>query len=232
MAELTKGIPEDVKAPSLPVIKKFWQRHGDSLVYTSQSQQTLYVAEMVKRISAHLAVELNEVLLPVDQAGRRNALLKQANVKSSEVALADSLIKRLEITFDVPTDLNQAFYRKGMRLPQEQIKALTFDIDTGTNTISEMRVETGDGLQLIVEIRHTEVEGGLLPQRFQITSPDGKIDDLYEVKFLSVEDYTLPASMLRIIRRPDFQDTLEVFFKDYQVNQPIPAEIQDRLRQK
>jgi hypothetical protein len=36
--------------------------------------------------------------------------------------------------------------------------------------------------------------------------------------------------MLRIIRRPELQENLEVFFKDYQVNQPIPEDIQTRLK--
>ncbi len=35
--------------------------------------------------------------------------------------------------------------------------------------------------------------------------------------------------MLRVIRHPELQEKLEVFFKEYQVNQPIPEDIQPRL---
>ena len=37
MTNLTSGMPADVKAPPPPVITKFWQRNGKSLVYASSS---------------------------------------------------------------------------------------------------------------------------------------------------------------------------------------------------
>jgi hypothetical protein len=81
-----------------------------------------------------------------------------------------------------------------------------------------------------MEIRYLEVAGGHIPERFQITSPDGKVDDSFEVKFIEVDSFLLPASMLRVIRRPELQEKLEVFFKDYQVNKPIPEDIQTQLK--
>lgn len=230
MTHLTSGLPADVKPPLPPAITKFWQRNGESLVFTKQTQLTPYVEKMVKQVSANLAVGLNEMLLPTTRAEQRRELMKGANIKSSEVALADKLMHRLEIFFNKPTDLNEAFYVSGMRLPQKQIKSLIFDIDTNTHTVSELSIVVGNGLQLIVEIRYIEVAGGYIPERFQITSPDGKIDDLFEIKFTEVDGYLLPASMLRIIRRPELQENLEVFFKNYQVNQPIPGDIQTRLK--
>lgn len=229
MARLTTGMPSDVKPPPPPVITKFWQRKGESLVYARQSQLTPYVEKMVKRLSANLAVELNEMLLPFGQAEQRRKIVKGAEIKSSEVSLAGTLTKRLEINFKEPTDLNESFYLKGMRLPQKQINALTFDIDTMTNTVRELTVAAGNDLRLSVEIRYLEVAGGHIPERFQVTSPDGKVDDLFEVKFTQIDDYLLPTSMLRVINRPELQEEIEVFFKDYQINQPIPEEIQKRL---
>ena len=70
----------------------------------------------------------------------------------------------------------------------------------------------------------------LMRLAFQITSPDGKIDDLFEVNLVEIDSFLLPASMLRVIQRPELQETLEVFFKGYQVNQPIPEDIQARLK--
>lgn len=229
MSRMTTGMPEDVKPPQPPVIVKFWQRSGAGLVYAKQTALTPYVEKMVNQISANLAIELNEMLLPVAQSKQRHALIKAADIKSSEVALTDNLIHRLEISFKEPTDLKGAFYASGMRLPQKQIKSLTLDIDAKTSTVRELALVREDGQKLTVEIRYREVTGGLIPERIQVTSPDGKVDDRFEVKFIEVDDFLLPASMLRVIRRPELQEDLEVFFKDYQVNQPIPEEIQTRL---
>jgi len=229
MASLTSGLPADVKPPPPPVITKFWQRNGESLVFARKTKLNPYVKKMVKQLSRSMAVELNQMLLPSTHTEQRRELAKGANIKLSEVALADNLMYQLEIAFKKPTDLNEAFYVRGMRLPQKQIKSLTFDIDSGTNTINELTIVTDNELQLSVEIRYLKVTGGYIPERFQVTSPDGKVDDLFEVKFIEIDGYLLPASMLRIIRRPDLQENLEVFFKDYQVNQPIPEDIQTLL---
>ncbi len=230
MTRLTSGMPSDVKPPPTPVIAKFWQRNGESLVFARSTQLNPYVDKMVKQLSANMAVELNEMLLPSARAEQRRELVRGANIKSSEVALADNLIHQLEIVFKKPTDLNEAFYVSGMRLPQKQINSLTFDIDSKTNTVSELGIVADNGLQLSVEIRYLKVAGGYIPERFQVTSPDGKVDDLFEVKFTEVDGHLLPANMLRIIRRPELQENLEVFFKDYQINQPIPEDIQTRLK--
>jgi hypothetical protein len=232
MSNMTAGMPADIKPPTPPVIVKFWQRNGEGLVFAKKETLTPYVEKMVNRLSANLAIELYEMILPANQADARQALIKNAKLKSSEVSLAEQLIQRLEITFNKPTDLNGAFYVSGMRLPQKQINTLSFDINTRTNTVSEMSLSVEGGLQLTVEIRYREVAGGHLPERFQITSPDGKVEDIFKATLAEVGNFVLPTSMLRTINRPELQETLEVFFKDYQLNQPIPEDIQNRLKAK
>ncbi len=230
MSSMTTGMPADVKPPTPPVIVKFWQRNGEGLVFAKKATLSPYVEKMVNRLSANLAIELYEMILPADQADARQTLIKNAKVKSSEVSLAEQLIHRLEITFNKPTDLHGAFYVSGMRLPQKQINTLTFDINTRTNTVNEMSLTVEGGLQLTVEIRYLEVTGGHIPERFQITSPDGKVEDIFEATLEEVDNFVLPTSMLRTINRPELQEKLEVFFKDYQLNQPIPEDIQNRLK--
>lgn len=230
MTRLTSGIPDDVEKPPTPVMKKFWQRNGKGLVYPEGTSQAPYVEQMALQISGNLAVELNEMLLPESKKDLRDSLLKNADVKLTEVALANSMIQRLEIAFSQPTDLKEAFYVKGMRLPQKQVNALTFDIDTKTDTVRELSIITAGEMNLTVEIRYITVEGGLIPERYQVTSPDGTIDDLFEVQFLEVDGFFLPASMSRKIRRPTLQEELNVQFKDYRVNQPISTEIKNRLQ--
>jgi hypothetical protein len=232
MSSMTAGMPADVKPPPAPVIIKLWQRNGKGLVFARKETLTPYVEKMVNRISSNLEIELHEMILPADQADARKTLIKNAKLKSSEVSLAEQLIHRLEITFNKPTDLNGAFYVNGMRLPQKKINTLTFDIDTRTNTVNEMSLSVENGLQLTVEIRYLEVSGGHIPERFQITSPDGKVEDIFEATLAEVDNFILPTSMRRTINRPELQEELEVFFKDYQLNQPIPEDIQTRLKGK
>lgn len=230
MSSMTSGMPADVEPPPPPVIIKFWQRNGQGVIFARQEALSSYVEKMVNRLSANLAIELHEMILPAAQSENRRRLVKEAKVMSSEVSVADQLIHRLEITFTKPTDLDGAFYVSGMRLPQKQVNSLTFDIDTRTNTVNELNIAVADGLQLTVEIHYLEVNGGHIPERFQITSPDGKVEDIFEAKLAKVDNFVLPTSMLRTIRRPELQETLEVFFKDYQINQPIPEDIQTRIK--
>jgi hypothetical protein len=224
---MTGDMPADI---SPPVISKFWQRSGKSMIFTEPDKVSPYAEQIIRQISADLAVELDEIVLPFSRAEQRRQLAKDADLRLSEVLLADNLIKRLEISFAQPTDLAEAFYASGMRLPQKQVRALAFDIDTRTRTVSEFRVVAEDSPQLTVEFRYIEVPGGHIPQRYQITSPDGKIDERFEVKFADVNGFTLPANMLRIIRRPERQERLEIIFKNYRVNQPVSEDIQSRLK--
>lgn len=230
IASSASDIPPGIKPLAVPVVTKFWQRNSKSLVYVKQLELAPYVEKMLKQLTANLAVEFNEMLLPAAQEEQRRNLLRGAKIKSSEVALAEDLFHHMEITFEKPTDLKGAFYVSSMPLPQKQVKTLTFDIDTKTNTVRELGLVSDNGLRLTMEIRYLKVAGWHLPERFQITSPDGKVDDFIEIKFTEVDSYLLPASMQRVIRHPDLQENLEIFFKDYQVNQPIPEDIQGRLK--
>ena len=229
MTRLTKGMPDDVQAPSEPVIYKFWQSSGKGIVYADSNGLAPFVDKMVKQVTSHLAIELNRILLPEDRAEQRKLLAKKAKVKTTEVALDSNTIRQVEIAFESPTDLDEAFYVAGLRLPQKQVTMLAFDIDSGMNTVNEMKVSTADGLHLTLEIRYLELPGGYIPERFQATSPDGKIDDLFQVTFTEVDGFKVPSSMNRKIRRPNLQEDLEILFKDYRINQPISADIQKRL---
>jgi hypothetical protein len=222
--------PVDVSPPVPPVITKFWQRNGNSLVFARSELLSPAVEPVFKQTSDDLAIELVEMVLPSSKAEQRLQLMKEASIKLSEVLLADNLIQRLEISFGQPTDLDEAFYAGNLHLPQENVLDLSFDIDTRTRTIGELRIVTDSGLHLLMEIRYVEVPGGHIPERFQITSPDGKVDERLEVKFTEVEGFSLPASMLHVIRRSERQESLQVFFKNYHVNGPVPEDIQARLQ--
>lgn len=215
--------------PALPVIKKFWQRDGMAIFFIEDEDQPPYVEQLIKMLDENLAKEPGELLLPPDRSAQRRTLMKGASIKLSEVSLAENLIRRLEISFEKPTDLKGAFYVAGTYLPEDLVATLVFDIDSRTKTVSELQVARGDGLRLAAEIRYVAVAGGYLPERFKITSPDGKIDDLFEIKFTEFDGYLLPGRMLRSNRSPGREENLEVLFKDFQVNQPVPERLKERL---
>lgn len=222
---MTAGMVADVPRPKPPEITKYWMRNGEGGIVAGPEPLQPYVAQMVDRISAHLAVELNRLLLPADRAAQRRSLTAAATVKSSQVALDQDLLQRMEITFEPAADLDAAFYATGMRLPQKGVKTLVFDIDVRTGVVNEMMIYLDDGLKLTVEIRYFDTPGSKLPERFRVTSPDGKIDDLFEVQMMQVAGYHLPKSMRRILRRPDIQEDIEIHFRNYRINQPIPEAI-------
>jgi hypothetical protein len=229
MTRLTRGVPDEVKTPTAPSLTKLWQRSGPGLVYANDGGLNPYVAKVAAEVSAKLAIELDQLLLPSGKEEERRALAARATCKISEVALAESQLQRLELTFEQPVDLDEAFYLAGARLPQKRISKLVFDIERNRNSLNELAITTADGLQLSVEVRYLEVAGGYLLQRLQVTSPDGSVADLFEVSFTEQGDFTVPKSIHRVVRRPNLDDDLEVFFLNYRINQPLPEQVRARL---
>ena len=229
--QMTASMPADVPRPKPPIITKYWMRGASkSLILAEGNQANPYVDQMVERFSNNLVVELEAMLLPNGYADKRKALTDQATVKSTEVTWAETVLRRFEIHFDQPADLNQAFYRTSIRLPQNGIKTLIFDVDLNSNTITEVNVITADGVHLTTEIRYRQIAGGWLPERIQTTNVTGSIDDLIEVSFTEVDNYLMPSRMTRTLRRPDLQDELDVSFINYKINQPLPESVRIRLQ--
>ena len=227
---MTASMPKDVPRPPPPAISKYWQRGAPrSLIVAEGESSAPYVTQMVERFSNALAVELDALLLPADKIAERRELAAGATLKSSTVSLGNNTIQRIRIEFPAPTDLNQAFYKTGIRLPQKQILALTFDIDGNTGSITELTILTEDRLLLTAEIRYRKIASGYLPERIQVTSPDGHIDDLFEVTFAESGGFELPKRMVRSIRRPDLKDELDVTFSNYLVNQRLPEQVRQQL---
>ncbi len=220
----------EASRPAPPIIEKYWMRDVPrSLIVAEQSQTAPYIAQLINRFSKDLAIEFDNVLLPTNKASQRQKLANAANVKLTEVLIADTPLQRVEFIFDHPADLAEAFYTTGLRLPQKQIIKLAFDIDKNTLTINEMTIQTVDGLILTVEIRYLDVAGGFLPQRIQITSPDGHVDDLTEVTFKEISGFHLPSRMVHTFRSPSSHDDLIVTFTDYRINQLFPEDIRTQF---
>ena len=226
----TASMPADMPRPEVPTVVKYWRRGAPrSAIVASGAQASPFMQQMVQRISANLAIEPDELVLPPDKGAERRRLAEQATVKNTETTVADNVMQRVELLFAVPADLGEAFYGNGLRLPQNGISKLQFDIDAKTRTVRELVVQSAAGDQLLAEFRYRPVRSGLLAERVRVTSPDGKVDDRLEVTFAEVAGYLLPDKIVRVLNRPGLQDHLEVAFTDYRINQPFPAEIEAQL---
>lgn len=227
---MTASMPPDMPRPEAPTVVKYWRRGVPGGVILAEGPQTSpYVQKIVEHFAAGLATDSEDLLLPPGRAAQRRQLAAGAEVKSTETTVADSLLQRIDIAFPEPTDVGTAFYGNGLRLPRTGVSRLAFDIDARTRTVREVTVHAAGGLQLTAEVRYREAGGSFMPERVRVTSPDGRIDDLLEITFTEVSGYLVPATILQVVQRPDLQDRLEVSFRDYRINQPLPPAVEARL---
>lgn len=230
ISSMTAAMPPEMPRPQIPSVTKYWRRGtAQSLIIAEGMQSSPFMQQMVQRISSSLSIEPAELLLPPGKQAERQRLAGQGTVRSTATDLPDRILRRVEISFATPAEVDQAFYGNGLRLPQKGIARLQFDIDVKTRTVRELTVQTATGEQLLAEFRYRQASGGYLPERVRVTSPDGKIDDLLEITFAEVSGFLLPAKTLRILNRPDIKDTLEVTFSNYRVNHPFPDEVETRF---
>lgn len=230
IAAMTASMPAELPRPEAPTVTKYWRRGAPrSVIIASGAQPAPFIQQMVQRISASLAIEPEELVLPPARKAERQRLVAQATIKSTATALPDQVLQRVEINFPAPTDVGDAFYGNGLRLPQNGITKLLFDIDLDSRTVRELTVQTATGEALLAELRYRPVRGGLLAERVRVTSPDGKVDDRLAVTFTEVAGFLLPAKTERTLQRPDLQDHLEVTFTSHRVNLPFPAEVETQF---
>jgi len=221
--------PTGSPLPEVSPLARHWQRNRQELVTTINAQPTQAEQPFLEALALILSSGLDDALIPDGQTEQRQTIATQATIKTAETQLGQTLLKRLEFTFDTPASLQEAFYTQQLPLPQNQISSLYFDIDVSNRTIQEVGLRTAEGLTLTLEIRYQEVPGGHLPARMKITSPDGKVDDLIEVTYEKVEGFDLPVKLVRVINRPGQQETLVITFDNYRINQPFPVTVQKQF---
>ncbi len=227
----TASMPADQPLPTSPLLVRYWQQQRQGLVTTMSPQPTPSEQSLAGALARILTTSLEGALIPEGQAVQRRTLAGKATVKTADTQLGETLLKRVELTFNTPTTLQEAFYTRKLPLPQDKITSLYFDINAGNLTIQEIGLLTADGLKLTLEMRYHEVPGGHLPARMKITSPDGQIDDLIEVTYEQVDGFDLPVKLSQVTNRPQLQETLVIIFDDYRINQPFPATIQNHFGQ-
>lgn len=229
LQKFSAGESQSETVPARPVLTWYWQRSKGSLVSARNGQQNDFVQKIVNHFSDLLAAGSENTLIPAGQAELRRQLARKASIKTTDTLLGQTLLKRVELSFAEPIALQEAFYTSDLFLPQKQISSLYFDIDAKAHTIQELGLLTAGGLKLTAEIRYHEVQGGFLPERIKVTSPDGSIDDLLEITYGDVEGFSLPVKIVRTVRHPELKDDFDADFVDYRVNQPFPDSIRTQF---
>jgi len=222
IAQMTANLPPDMVRPGEPELTKYWVR-GQGFTIRASGPVMPTMQQMISRFSEQFSVDLGSFFLPVSQRTQRNALLKQAKVKSADTVIGSERLHGVEILFAKPTDLTGAFYGTSLDLPQQAVTRLVLDIDAQKKVLRQMVIEAEGGPRLTVDIRHADLPGVPLPSEIRITSPDGRVDDRFTTTFAAVAGFQLPAKQERQIRRPELTDTFTVEFFNYVVSTAMDA---------
>jgi len=230
LERMSADLPSGTPLPLEPKVVKYWSRETESSVVRAEGSNVLpLMQEVAQRLSAELTIELRSFLLPAAKAGERERLLEKARIQRSENRLGDTRTETLEIDFAEPVDLNGAFYGRGMEIPQEHIRRLVIDLDPDREILKRIEVTTATSDIRVLEARHYDIKGGELLNEIVITSPDGKVDDRFRVRFDLTEGFWLPVRMYHTHLDGEELVRLYVKFQDYEVNLELPAAIRSRL---
>jgi hypothetical protein len=221
--------PQPAGGAAKPAFTWYWLRGKGSLVSSRNGQPDGAMQDVAEHLSKIFAAGSENSLIPAGKADLRREIAGKATIKTTETQLGDTLLKRIDLSFEQPVPLQEAFYTDNLRLPQNQISKLYFDIDARTHTIQEIGILTVDGLKLTTEIRYHQVTGGFLPERIKVTSPDGSIEDLLEITYGKVEGFSVPSKIVWMKRHPQLQEDFEAKFADYKINQPFPEIIRKQF---
>ena len=213
-----------------PIFTWYWLRGKGNLVSSRNGQQDDFMQDVVDHLANLFAAGSENSLIPEGKAALRQEIASKATIKTSDTLLGQTLLKRIDLSFDQPTSLQEAFYTNNLHLPQNKIVNLYFDIDAKVQTIQEIGLLTADGLKLTTEIRYHQVSGGFSPERIKITSPDVSIDDLLEITYGEVEGFSVPVKIVWTLRHPKRQEDFEAEFVDYKINQPFPEIIRNQFQ--
>lgn len=228
---LAEKSPTRMQSAAVPDLVHYWKRRKSAVVAVRDGSINEIAQKTADFFAEQLAGGLGATLVPEERAEQRREIAGQAMVKSSETVLGQTLLKRIELTFENPVSLQEAFYSRNFPLPQKEIVSLYIDLDARTNTVQEIGLLTAGGLRLTAEMRYTEVPGGHLPERIKITSLDGSIDDDLEIAYEKIDGFNLPVKFSRSLRKPGEKGELLVTFEDFEVNQSFPKELGSRFEQ-
>jgi hypothetical protein len=224
-------MPAHLPRPEVPQLFKYWDRqHQASLVQAEGPGVFPYMQEMIARFSSQFAVELHDFFLPLGRAGERAALLAQAELRQSRVESAAGALTEVELRFAAPTDLGGAFYRDRLGLPQQGISRLLLAFDA-QQLLRRLDISRQNGptysLALAFE-GHGELQ---LPVSLHLRGDQGQREIRVETRFAEMDGFWLPVEQRQSLRQGEQSEERLVRFSAYQINEPLPPTVLQRLEE-
>jgi len=225
---MTADLPPEIPRPGVPVLTRYWSAEaGGGVVLAEGSDQLPTMRRMIEKFSREFALDLPFALLPADRADERRVFFRQGQVTRTETVRDGVRSLDVLLHFTEPVDLAGSFYRPALPLPQQNVRSLSFHLDPDRSLLRGLEVVTADGRQRTMVLGHDRQSGRHLPVDMQVTG-DGGTDRLTTV-LGEVQGFWLPLRQVRIMHRPDRDETINVRFVDYRLNVPLPPAALEKL---
>ena len=225
---MTADLPPEISRPGIPVLTRYWSADaGGSVVLAEGSDLLPTMRQMVEKLLREFALDLPFALLPADRVDERGDFFRRGQVTRTETVRAGVRSRDILLSFPDPVDLAGSFYRTALPLPQRNVRSLNFHLDPDRSLLRGLEVVTADGRQRAMVLGHDRRSGRHLPVDMQVTG-DGGTDRLTTV-LGEVQGFWLPLRQVRIMHRPDRDETINVRFVDYRLNVPLPPAALEKL---
>ena len=233
LARMTANMPPGMARPQVPTLVKYWDRERNAFVVLPEGGNVFpYMQEMIQRFSSEFAVDLYGLFLPPHASDEREKLMAQTVVARWEEAGPDGLLNAVELRFARPADLDGAFYRDGLGLPQRGVERLLLAIDPERKLLRRLDVTPAAGPPFTVALTF-EPHGDLfLPAQLQLRGDGGRAESLVRTAFAERDGFWVPVQQQQTIRRGEQTEERLVNFVDYRINIPLPPEVAQRLAAK
>ncbi len=231
LARMTANMPANLPRPEVPQLFKYWDRQRQAMLVQAEGGQIFpYMQEMIRRFSSNFALELHGFFLPTARSAERTTLLAVARVQQRQTSGAGGGLTELELAFDPPADLQGAFFRDGLGLPQRDVSRLLLAFDGGQR-LRRLDLTTAEGGGWTLSLGYQSAGTLQLPANLQLMGAAGTRETRVETRFAEQDGFWLPVEQRQSLRDGDKHEQRLVQFHDYQVNIPLPAEVLQRMEQ-
>lgn len=234
MKKMTAAMPEDLPRPEKPIIKKYWDRKNGMVIRLEGKNIFPYMREVSKKMSEQFALDLYDYFLPKDKKQLRHRLMKHAEKKLETI----DEYQRFTITFKEKTNIDTAFFKKGLPIPTEDVKSIIMSLDTKRKLIKDMYIkyDTVAGYKeykLLADYKN--IDGKYFLYNIYLMADDHSVMVGFRTDFEKIGEYYLPVKQIRMgegTNVPEEEKRIEVTFTDYKINEPIPADVFGKKQKK
>ncbi|MCX7770078.1 MAG: hypothetical protein N2202_03235 [Proteobacteria bacterium] len=226
MNKMTASMPKDMPRPEKPELKKYWHHKKGMVIVLEGKNVFPYMQEFSKKMISQYALELHGFFLPVNKKKERDALL--ANSKKIIEFKGDEVV--LSISFIKPIFIDGLFFKTGLPLPTDDVKALSFNIDKDRGLVKRMTVVSGGEKEIKYEViaEYENKEGHNLLKVLNLKTSDSSVVGKFVTEFGKINGYFLPIKQVRTLEGKDISEenkNIVVEFTNYLLNKKIPERV-------